>query len=78
MMDFNDTFKGTNKHDSSGHVPSEFTINKTVSNLDARNDTKLFPRSTIEDKRKVDLEERMVMSQEKSENKIDILSKIKN
>ena len=78
MMEFNDTFKGTVKNESSGQVPSEFTVNKTVSNLDPRNDSKGFPRSTIEGKEEqFSGEERKAQSQEKKQG-TGLMEKLKN
>jgi hypothetical protein len=78
IMEF-DTFKGTQKQSSSGRGLSEFTINKTVSNLDPKQESKgvissidhRTSQKTVQDSRKV-------MSQENKNNKVGIFTKIKN
>jgi hypothetical protein len=74
-MEF-DTFKGTNKQSSSGRGLSEFTINKTVSNLDPKQESKGVI-SSIDNRPtdKINQESRKAMSQE---NNVGFFTKIKN
>lgn len=80
VMDFSGTFKGTNKQSSSGRGLSEFTINKTVSNLDAKVDNKYKNKSTVELKQNKyeSFANRNALSQEKEQSKVGFFKKLKD
>lgn len=79
VMDFEDTFKGTHKQSSSARGLSEFTLNKTVSNLDQKPEQK-NTLSTMEQKAtsNITYENRKAMSQEGADSQGGFFSKMKN
>lgn len=78
LMEFEDTFKGTHKQSSSARGLSEFTINKTVSNLDQRPDAKNV--GSLADNKatsNITYENRKAKSHERQQEQTGFFSKIK-
>ena len=79
-IDFDGTFQGTNVKDSSGRGLSDFTVNRTVSHLDERKDSKNLPRSMIEETltSNAQFDNRNAISTEKETKKLGLLQRVKN